>query len=702
MSPARSTASLRPLAPPPPGAPRLAPGLVPRPRLLRALAAARELPLVLLAAPAGFGKTTLLAEWAARDGRPFSWIRPSELSGPGAAARVLAEHAGADPEVIVLDDAQRAPAAAVDALAELAGRLPAGSSLAVATRRRPGPAAGRLRAHRLALALGPPELAMTRLECSLLLAAAGARLDAADVDRLAARTHGWPAALAMAGEALAHAPGEAAVWRGGADRLVAGYVRSELLAGLRADRLAFLRRTAIAERAHAGAVQRDPRPRRRGPHARGARHGRAAARAARRRRLPLPSARPRAAASRPRAARARARGWSCTGAPRATTAARTGPRTPCGTRSRAATRRTPAACCSRSAPRRRPPGGRRRCAPGCARSARASSPRTRSSRWPPPPCISPRAAATTRCAGSRPPTGRRARVGRGPERTAALALLQACAGSTGVAAMAADAERAAALMGPGQPWPALATLLGGVARHLGGDRPGAEAQLARAARPETGGLALVRALAHAQLALLSAETEAWERAGDHAASAREALAELAAPLPAVAVVHAAVAAVAAHAGRRRRGPPGRRRGAPAARRRRRPAAVAGRRGAGLARARGHPAQRRRGRPRPARPRRAAACPVPDAPVLAEWLHDGWERADAFAAGETGELPALTMAELRVLRFLPSHLSFREIGDRLHVSANTVKTQALSAYRKLDVGCRSEAVARGRAVGLIDG
>ena len=205
------------------------------------------------------------------------------------------------------------------------------------------------------------------------------------------------------------------------------------------------------------------------------------------------------------------------------------------------------------------------------------------------------------------------RVGRGPERTAALALLQACAGSTGVAAMAADAERAAALMGPGQPWPALATLLGGVARHLGGDRPGAEALLARAARPETGGLALVRALAHAQLALL---TRRDRRAGSAPAitrrRAREALAELAAPLPAVAVVHAAVAAVAAHARRRRRGPPGRRRGASAARRRRRPAAVARRRGAGLARARGHPAQRRRGRPRPARPRRAAAaarCPT---------------------------------------------------------------------------------------------
>src|SRR6185503_3283237 len=121
MPPARSTAPLRPLAPPP-GAPRLAPGLVPRPRLLRALAAARELPLVLLAAPAGFGKTTLLAEWAARDGRRFSWIRPPELSGPGAAARVVALHAGADPVVIALDDAQRAPAAAVDELAELAER----------------------------------------------------------------------------------------------------------------------------------------------------------------------------------------------------------------------------------------------------------------------------------------------------------------------------------------------------------------------------------------------------------------------------------------------------------------------------------------------------------------------------------------------------------------------------------------------------
>jgi LuxR family maltose regulon positive regulatory protein len=97
----------------------------------------------------------------------------------------------------------------------------------------------------------------------------------------------------------------------------------------------------------------------------------------------------------------------------------------------------------------------------------------------------------------------------------------------------------------------------------------------------------------------------------------------------------------------------------------------------------------------------AQAQVPEAPVLADWLHDGWERADAFAASATGDGPMLTNAELRVLRLLPSHLSFREIAERLHVSTNTVKTQALSVYRKLNVSSRSGAVARGLAAGLID-
>ena len=63
--------------------------------------------------------------------------------------------------------------------------------------------------------------------------------------------------------------------------------------------------------------------------------------------------------------------------------------------------------------------------------------------------------------------------------------------------------------------------------------------------------------------------------------------------------------------------------------------------------------------------------------------------------------ALTTAELRLLPLLSSHLTFKEIAQRLIVSQNTVKTQALSIYRKLDATSRSEAIARAVDVGLLD-
>jgi LuxR family maltose regulon positive regulatory protein len=53
---------------------------------------------------------------------------------------------------------------------------------------------------------------------------------------------------------------------------------------------------------------------------------------------------------------------------------------------------------------------------------------------------------------------------------------------------------------------------------------------------------------------------------------------------------------------------------------------------------------------------------------------------------------LTPAELRLLPLLATHLSFREIADHLNVSRNTVKTQAISIYRKLGVSGRSDAIA----------
>jgi LuxR family transcriptional regulator, maltose regulon positive regulatory protein len=64
--------------------------------------------------------------------------------------------------------------------------------------------------------------------------------------------------------------------------------------------------------------------------------------------------------------------------------------------------------------------------------------------------------------------------------------------------------------------------------------------------------------------------------------------------------------------------------------------------------------------------------------------------------------SLTTAELRVLPLLATHLSFPEIGAELFLSPNTIKSQAVSLYRKLGVATRSQAVARSRELALLDG
>jgi LuxR family maltose regulon positive regulatory protein len=97
----------------------------------------------------------------------------------------------------------------------------------------------------------------------------------------------------------------------------------------------------------------------------------------------------------------------------------------------------------------------------------------------------------------------------------------------------------------------------------------------------------------------------------------------------------------------------------------------------------------------------AARRVPDAVLFGGWLEETWGLVDSAATSALAGPASLTMAELRILRFLPTHLSFREIGDRLHVSTNTVKTQAHAVYRKLDVSSRSQAVARAADIGLLE-
>ena len=83
------------------------------------------------------------------------------------------------------------------------------------------------------------------------------------------------------------------------------------------------------------------------------------------------------------------------------------------------------------------------------------------------------------------------------------------------------------------------------------------------------------------------------------------------------------------------------------------------------------------------------------PKLAEELQSKLAKIKAVAVGAS----SLTAAELRLLPLLSTHLSFREIGERLYLSSNTVKTQAYSVYRKLGVSSRSGAVTRMRELGL---
>ncbi|MDQ2673913.1 MAG: LuxR C-terminal-related transcriptional regulator, partial [Chloroflexota bacterium] len=140
------------------------------------------------------------------------------------------------------------------AYAELLGAitraLPAGSQLAVATREAPELNLGRLRADRLVSEFGASDLAMNVAEGSATLAACGLELRPDSVERLVDRTEGWPVGLYLPGLSLSNRPGadEAPADFHGDDRLVADYMRDELLRGLDPETLNFLIGTSILDR----------------------------------------------------------------------------------------------------------------------------------------------------------------------------------------------------------------------------------------------------------------------------------------------------------------------------------------------------------------------------------------------------------------------------------------------------------------------
>ena len=114
------------------GCSRVGRELVRRPRLVERLVAARDGSLVVIVAPPGYGKTTLLREWNERDERPFIWLRLADLASESTAtiAEALEQ---ADAFVLVVDDAHSVSRLQLRAsLMPLLGELPYGSALAIA------------------------------------------------------------------------------------------------------------------------------------------------------------------------------------------------------------------------------------------------------------------------------------------------------------------------------------------------------------------------------------------------------------------------------------------------------------------------------------------------------------------------------------------------------------------------------------------
>jgi LuxR family transcriptional regulator, maltose regulon positive regulatory protein len=263
------------------------PGIVSRTRILDRLEATAATPVVAICAPAGYGKTVLAAQWAKRDPRPFVWLSidghdndPAVLltylaigldrvepidpavvhalasrgvSMAGTVVPLLGAvlSAKALPVVVVLDDVHLlSDQEGLDAVAVLVDHLPPGSQLAVTSRGEPPLPVARWRAQGRLAEFGSDDLAMGGQEGGLLLHAAGAAASDTEVAELLRRTEGWPVALYLAALSInaRHARHRGGVGFGGRDRLLVDYLHSVLLSRLSPTEVRFLTQTAVLER----------------------------------------------------------------------------------------------------------------------------------------------------------------------------------------------------------------------------------------------------------------------------------------------------------------------------------------------------------------------------------------------------------------------------------------------------------------------
>src|SRR3954470_17517968 len=154
-------------------------GTVERPRLVARLADPHGPPIALVAAPAGYGKTTLLAQWAAQEERPVEWIALSPSHDDPALLAAALGHALERPApfALVLDDLHVLRSrGALKVLRTLVDEFPAGSRLVLSSRTEPALPVGRLRAHRVLTEVRARDLAMDAGQAAELLENEGVRL----------------------------------------------------------------------------------------------------------------------------------------------------------------------------------------------------------------------------------------------------------------------------------------------------------------------------------------------------------------------------------------------------------------------------------------------------------------------------------------------------------------------------------------------
>jgi LuxR family maltose regulon positive regulatory protein len=269
-------------------APDVRPGLIARDALVARLEAAAHARLALVCAPAGWGKTVLLAQWREAERRPFAWVSldasdddplrfwsyvvgalRTVIPGFGGAVLATLPNAGSalleavlprlinelaelpEPVVLVLDDLHLIQDPAVHAsLGFLLRHLPRTLQLVLTSRADPPLPLARLRAAGELVELRADELRFDGAHAEALLnGSLGLGLGSADVELLRRRTEGWPAGLQLAGLSLRDRADRGAFIRGfaGDDRQIGDYLQ-EVLEGAPEPMREFLLRTSILDR----------------------------------------------------------------------------------------------------------------------------------------------------------------------------------------------------------------------------------------------------------------------------------------------------------------------------------------------------------------------------------------------------------------------------------------------------------------------